>query len=451
MGVKESVATGRYGLRLTVVGVAVGIAASAIVAPAQARTNRDEDAITTWIDRNAVPLASTDPQAPLDDLNTLRRIVGPAAVVGLGESTHGSREQFRAKHRMARYLVERMGFRTVAMEHDFAHGVLIDRYVTTGEGDPREIVMDMGFPFWMSEEILDMVRWMRTYNLTHSRQVRFLGTDLTTLRETSFDEVIGYVRQVAPDRLARLESLLSDLEPTDGHVQWYQGLDPDERRPYIDAARAASELVHGVPATAPPKTREYAEQHARTILGWYEAYDELGFSKRREVFIADTIGWWQRTMDGGRIAYSAASAHTVKAPSITYRHPGGGWSAKMAGGHLHDRLGKRYVSIGAVFHQGTITSNWRRIGPYPIAAPPSGLLDATLGKARRPDYLLDLRAPAPRPVRAWLNAPATTRMIFPSYAGEGDGSDHALTVPSLNRSFDGLVHIRETTASRLLR
>ncbi|MEW2353576.1 erythromycin esterase family protein [Spirillospora sp. NPDC029432] len=454
MRAKEPPATGRYALRLAAAGVAAGVTATTVAvipAAAQAGPAGGERAVGAWIDRNAVPL-TTDPRAPLDDLGALRGIAGEAAVVGLGESTHGSREQFRAKHRMARYLVERMGFRTIAMEHDFSHGVEIDRYVTTGRGDPREIVMGMRFPFWMSEEILDMVRWMRSYNLAHDRQVRFLGADLTRLRDRGFDEVTGYVRRVAPGRLAELERLLAPLRHTDdGQFEWYRGLTDEQRRRHIEDARAAYDLVREVPATAPRTAREYAEQHARTILGWYESFAEEGFSPRREAFIADTLRWWRGTMGGGRIAYSAASAHTSKAPAITYRFPGGGWRATMAGGHLHDRLGRRYVSIGAVFHQGAITSSFGPgLGSYPIAAPPPGLLDATLGRGRRADYLLDLGAPAPGPVRSWLDAPATARMIWPSYAGGGDGSDHVMTVPSLRGAFDGLVHIRRTTPSRLL-
>lgn len=39
---------------------------------------------------HAVSLTRTDP----DDLDPLRQVVGNAIVVGLGESAHGTREQF---------------------------------------------------------------------------------------------------------------------------------------------------------------------------------------------------------------------------------------------------------------------------------------------------------------------------------------------------------------------
>lgn len=203
------------------VGLAAAVLSTAVAGSAGAAPAGRDGSVGEWIDRTAVPLATTDPREPLDDLRALRRMVGAAPVVGLGESTHGSREQFRVKHRMVRFLVERMGFRTVAFEQDFAGGVLIDRYVVTGEGDPRALVA-----------------------------------------------------------------------------------------------------------------------------------------------VTDTIGWWHR-IAGGRIAHWAANAHTAAAPAVTFRWPSGTARGTFAGGYLRERLGRRYVSIGGVFHHGVITSDYTRSGPTP--------------------------------------------------------------------------------------
>ena len=72
--------------------------------------------VVPWIDRHAVPLSGTDPQQPAGELSHLRGAVRGAAIVGLGESAHGTHTQLRLKHRVARYLVEHLGFRTIAWE-----------------------------------------------------------------------------------------------------------------------------------------------------------------------------------------------------------------------------------------------------------------------------------------------------------------------------------------------
>jgi erythromycin esterase len=56
----------------------------------------------------------------------------------------------------------------------------VDTYVLTGTGDPERLLHDMGFFTWDTEEVLDMVRWVRSWNAdpSHPRKVRFLGVDL---------------------------------------------------------------------------------------------------------------------------------------------------------------------------------------------------------------------------------------------------------------------------------
>lgn len=60
------------------------------------------------------PLVLLDPEAPLDDLEPLRELIGPARVVGIGETAHFVREYGLLRHRLVRFLVERTGFDVVA-------------------------------------------------------------------------------------------------------------------------------------------------------------------------------------------------------------------------------------------------------------------------------------------------------------------------------------------------
>jgi len=115
-------------LLASVVGV---VLAGTLTAHAQARP----DPVTGWVGHHAVPLDTVDPAAPLGDLGPLRRAIGDAEVVGLGESIHGAAEEETLKHRTLRLLVEDMGFRSVAWEEDWTTGLQIDRYIRTGEGD----------------------------------------------------------------------------------------------------------------------------------------------------------------------------------------------------------------------------------------------------------------------------------------------------------------------------
>jgi hypothetical protein len=73
-----------------------------------------------------------------EDLAPLRRMIGKATVVGLGEAWHTSGGFYRMKHRIFRDLVETLGFRVFAIESHWASGEKANRYVQTCEGSPEE-------------------------------------------------------------------------------------------------------------------------------------------------------------------------------------------------------------------------------------------------------------------------------------------------------------------------
>jgi erythromycin esterase len=286
-----------------------------------------EGAIKAWINRHAVPLPRTDAGGSIDDLDPLRDLVADAQVVGLGESAHGTHEQYTLKHRAARFLTERVGFRTLAWEENWGSGVAIDRYVVGGGGDPRSLVADMS-SVWRSEELLELVRWMRTYNLAHDDNLRFLGTDLTQLRQLLFDELVRYVSDVAPRRLQELASHLDPLRlrgTPEEHIGWY--LQQPDKQLYIDHARAVSELVLGLAPGPSQIDREHAVQHARTIVGFYEHYATLVLDLR-DRFMADTLTWWQRRTRhrvaywGGERPHCGEPAGDVLAAAVGAAHGG---------------------------------------------------------------------------------------------------------------------------------
>ena len=134
---------------------ATAVACIVLVAMPAGTVDAGDDPVTVWVERRAVEV-SLDITASNDDLAPLRDVVRNATVVGLGESTHGSHEQCHLKHRIVRFLVERIGFRTVAFEDDFASGVVIDHYLVTGDGDPIVLAAAMSSPFWATAEIVEL-------------------------------------------------------------------------------------------------------------------------------------------------------------------------------------------------------------------------------------------------------------------------------------------------------
>jgi hypothetical protein len=124
-------------------------------------------------------LSGEDPTlSSTEDLAPLRRMIGKATVVGLGESWHTSGGFYKMKHRIFRDLVENMGFRAFAIESHWVSGEKANRYVQTCEGSPEEAI-NLHIPVWESVELRDLVQWMCEWNQAHpDDRVHYFGFDI---------------------------------------------------------------------------------------------------------------------------------------------------------------------------------------------------------------------------------------------------------------------------------
>ncbi|MET7323468.1 erythromycin esterase family protein [Streptomyces sp. NPDC005549] len=117
---------------------------------------------------------------PLDAAAVMRLLPAPPRLLALGEPTHGEDTLLDLRNDVFGQLVERHGYRTIAIESDCLRGLIVDDYVTWGTGTLDE-VMAHGFshPWGPSAPNRELVRRMRAYNEdrpAHER-LRFAGFD----------------------------------------------------------------------------------------------------------------------------------------------------------------------------------------------------------------------------------------------------------------------------------
>jgi erythromycin esterase len=141
-------------------------------------------AIVAELRKYAHPLSSAYPVESQRDLAPMLRAVGRARIVGMGEASHGTSEFFSLKDRFFRYLVEHDGTLILAMEANWSDGEDIDRYLQTGHGNLRDILSNT----WDSREVLNLLQWMRSYNISHSHRLHFFGMDMQQP-----NTVVGYI------------------------------------------------------------------------------------------------------------------------------------------------------------------------------------------------------------------------------------------------------------------
>jgi erythromycin esterase len=104
--------------------------------------------------------------------------IGPSSeIVGLGESTHGTKEFTLIRAEVVKELIQHHGFRVFVLEAEYIICSRINDYVLTGKGDPESSLKKLTWP-WIHKDFLELIHWIRNYNIENpSSQVRFLGMD----------------------------------------------------------------------------------------------------------------------------------------------------------------------------------------------------------------------------------------------------------------------------------
>jgi erythromycin esterase len=138
----------------------------------------NEKEIVKELNSFVTPLKGTSPELDNSDINILNQF-GSATVIGLGEATHGTKEFFQMKHRLFKYFVEQHGFRIFGFEADMGECIYIDRFITKGIGTVQQAMAKMHFWTWKTEEVKDLIIWMKNYNSgkSESNQIHLLGVD----------------------------------------------------------------------------------------------------------------------------------------------------------------------------------------------------------------------------------------------------------------------------------
>ncbi len=100
-------------------------------------------------------------------------------VIGLGEASHGNAEFQELKLEVLKVLADKYNVDCFAMEMEYGEGVIINDYISGHSGMSIDEVMSrINFTIYRTEDIRDLIEWMKDYNRSHGSQLSFYGFDL---------------------------------------------------------------------------------------------------------------------------------------------------------------------------------------------------------------------------------------------------------------------------------
>jgi erythromycin esterase len=393
----------------------------------QPRLNEPTVEELEWLKNNVYPLSTYDPTRKSDeDLEVIDSLIGDAHVVGLGEVTHGSSEIFQMKHRIIKFLAEKKNFEIFSMEANMPEAYRLNDYIIEGKGNPTELIKGMHYWTWSTQEVLNMVEWMKLHNAS-KQQIQFTGFDIQ-FYDLSIKELEKNFKSNSTilDDLIAIKQLLD--KTSKHHRNTRLGAISKEDKDAIEGK--ISRVREAIKKLKITKDRmAWLQQNVRIV----EQYvDKTIFSRGK--FMAENLMWIRSQNPGSKIVIWAHNAHIQR-------------TMHGMGNTLSDSLAKDYVSIGFTFASGTYTAMGSQgLTEYQAEEPYNGTFEKFFESIDDPIFIIDLRSvKAQKPTLAkWLLEKLDFRQVGMMKP------EREFYETDLSEDYDLIVFIKNSSGSKIL-
>jgi len=394
-------------------------------------------------------LASVEPDSGDEDLQKLSDYFENVRIVGLGESTHGTREFTTMRHRIFRYLVEHHGLDTFFLEADYANCLRVNRYINGAKDDVKEAVSEIGLWPWSTTEMVDLVEWMRSYNSQQSsRNIKFVGVDAqqfrTTLRE--IDQLLEKYGLPVTDTstyVIRTDSEFIVLKKKKNLA------------PYMDLVLEKENVnIHNF-SDADRTHYEILIRHFRQIIEMQTERKSHDQSQLRDNHMAINMLSQLESDPDTKGIYWAHNGHMF---NLSLNDFGTSKWGGSAGGYLKETMGDEYFSLGFDFDEGSFNAYYPDENGIELEKKKYILGEVSVGPSRDETFAATYRR-LQSPVFIDYAQLPTEEYFYMNHIGARftpGNEEHKTSLARYNvlggkTSFDGMILIRKTTATHLLR
>jgi erythromycin esterase len=393
---------------------------------------------SSWLNDNVFTFKTSDPRHSNDDLRFLNNLIGDAKIVSLGEGTHGTSEFFKIKHRIIKYLAEEMGFTVFAIEANMPESKLLNDYILNGKGDAKKLLAGLYFWTWNTKEVLDMIEWMREFNVSGKGRIEFWGFDMQ-LPNVAINNVEDFLKEYDPTYLNKAKenyknlivplNEMRKLKPPADDILFKQSLNANEVYNYVLNNKKSYEKK------IEKNKVEWMIMNAKIVLQSVEY--KMQNKTSRDESMANNAEWiLNQFPKNTKMVLWAHNGHVSKMGS-DLRRP--------MGYYLDQKYGKNMIVFGFGFNEGTYTAVGNMgLAAYSTSKSHPGSLEWILHSADKERMILDLRKIPKSPLFAILKDEIEFRSIG------AIAKDEAFYKTKILDEYDAIIYFDKSTPSTIL-
>ena len=261
-----------------------------------------------------------------------------ARIIGLGEAAHGNAEFQELKLDVLKVLAEKHGVSGFALEMDYGEGVIINDYISGHAGmSIDEVMQAVNFTIYRTEDIRNLIEWMKEYNTAHAGSLSFYGFDLQN-PDVELNLILAFMAEHA---------IGEDLDLAGSFASFLNG-DTGFRDESLQEGFEKLNLLKTELETNRDAYQELYNYNrildcidnvlrARELAARYAGDDSMTEGGRyRDEMMAERVMEIAAAMPDSRLMISGHNGHIGYAGSYT----------KTMGSFIRDELGDQYFAIG---------------------------------------------------------------------------------------------------------
>ncbi|WP_421663962.1 erythromycin esterase family protein [Lysinibacillus telephonicus] len=267
-------------------------------------------------------------------------------VIGLGEATHGNVEFQELKKDVFEVLVKNENVSVFVLEGDFGGGQTINQFILNGKGTAEEVVNNLDYSIYKTEQMVNLVQWMHDYNLTASQdeKVYFYGNDMQRY-DLSKKGVLDFYKVINADAAKKYATQLEHVSNDtmrDLTTEQLKEIDEIINNIILDLQSNKETYVE----KSSVESYAFALQYAQIMKQRTQLFlNEEDYMKLRDQYLADNLQWiaeYEAAKGHDKVFVTGHNGHIEKTSASLAGY-------KSMGNYLDELYGEGYFAIGTDF------------------------------------------------------------------------------------------------------
>lgn len=363
-------------------------------------------------------------------------------VVGLGEASHGVAQYHQMKADVFKSLIKNNGCRTFIIEGDFGGALKVDNYINGGAGSSEEAASEIGFTIYQTQEMADLIEWMRSYNETASsgEALHYYGMDVQGF-DNNKECLFSVLDRTVPELSAEYKEVFAQLTDKNRYSL--------DKTTLNNTKKAVSELIDKMDASRADIAElsgeaafDFARECANTIYAFCDVQLSDNYNITRDKYMYEKVEWFLQHGDGSILFINGHNGHIGK----TFA----GYTC--LGELLSNNLGNGYYAIGTDA-QKTRFNSTKKGGFEIVEVSNSNDLNSQLINSDNDQYFIDFAsAQSDETWKQILNSEQSITTLNVSLSGMLKMVKSAYTTKVIPQStYDGMIVFRTVTPSTIIK